>query len=243
MAKVLGWITFFLVAGLFLTGCQRKIKESEVTPTMTPNSTAENLIKLPGPKKTGEVSLEEAIQKRRSRRDFTDQPLTLAQISQILWAGQGITDESTGFRSAPSAGALYPLELYLVVKSEGAEGLEVGVYHYRPESHSLQVHLEGDVYSNFTEACLGQSAVGQAPVSLVITAEYGRTTEKYGERGKRYVEIEVGHVGQNVYLQAEALGLGTVVIGAYNDEEVSRILNLPAVQRPLYVIPLGYPKI
>lgn len=223
MVKVAGWITLRL-------------------PEMTPNLIEGDRIKLPEPKKTGEVSLEEAIQKRRSRRDFADKPLTLKQISQILWAAQGITDESTGFRAAPSAGALYPLELYLVVKDGGAEGLVGGVYYYQPESHSLQTHLKEVVYNDFVSACLGQSAVSQAPVSLIIAAEYRRTTGKYGEKGKRYVEIEVGHVGQNVYLQAETLGLGTCAIGAYNDQEVLKILNLPATQRLLYVMPIGHPK-
>lgn len=242
MVKVAGWVTFLLVFGFFLCGCRQIVKKSERLPEMTPNLIEENQIKLPEPRKAGEVSLEEAIQKRRSRRDFTDQPLTLKQISQILWAAQGITDESTGFRTAPSAGALYPLELYLVVKDEGVEGLVGGVYHYQTEDHSLQIYLEEDVQKDFAEACLSQSAVFQAPVSLVITAEYERTTGKYGEKGKRYVEIEAGHVGQNVYLQVEALGLGTCAIGAFDDGEVSKILNLPATQKPLYVMPIGHPK-
>lgn len=242
MARVARWITLFLVLGLFLAGCRQTVEKFEELPKMTPISTEEGQIKLPEPRKTGEVPLEEAIQKRRSRRDFADKPLTLAQISQILWSAQGITDESTGFRAAPSAGALYPLELYLVVKDGGAEGLAGGVYHYQTEDHGLQIYFEKDVQKDFAEACLGQSAVFQAPVSLVVAAEYERTTGKYGERGKRYVEIEVGHVGQNVYLQAEALGLGTCAIGAFDDQEVSKILNLPETQKPLYILPLGYPR-
>jgi len=242
MAKTVRWLTFVLVFGLFFTGCQEKVKEPEVSPTMTPTAVAKDQIKLPEPQKAGKVSLEETIQKRRSRRDFTDKPLNLAQISQILWAAQGITEEATGFRAAPSAGALYPLEVYVVAKEKGIEGLEAGVYRFIPEGHLLQVHQKRDMHQDFVAACLNQEACDLAPVSLVITAVYERTTEKYGERGRRYVEIEVGHVGQNVYLQTEALGLGTCAIGAYNDEKIARILNLPKEHEPLYIMPLGYPK-
>lgn len=246
MAKTARWLIFVFGIFFFLAGCElasempKRVRE--MTSTSTPNQVNEDFIILPEPRRTGETSLEETIQRRRSRRDFGDQALTLDRVSQILWAAQGITDEAQGFRAAPSAGALYPLEIYLVIKDQGVEGLEPGVYHYFPEGHRLQVRVKEDIYSEFAQACLGQEAVVQAPASLVVTAEYGRTTGKYGERGKRYVEIEVGHVGQNIYLQAEALELGTCAIGAYNDEEVSRILTLPAERRPLYIMPLGHPK-
>lgn len=197
---------------------------------------------LPEPKLKGKVSLEEAITKRRSKRDFLDQPLSLAQLSQILWAAQGVTDESTGFRAAPSAGALYPLEIYVVVGERGVDGLEAGAYYYQPEEHSLEPHLKQDVHQDFVAACLNQGACNLAPVSLVIAAEYERTTEKYGERGRRYVETEAGHVGQNVYLQVEALGLGAVTIGAFDDEAISQVLNLPPKHQPLYIMPIGYPR-
>ena len=164
--------------------------------------------------------------------------LTLWEISQVLWAAQGITDK-TGLRAAPSAGALYPLDLYLVVGKEGVEGLGEGVYHYLPQSHSLEPTLEGDVRQTLARLSLGQMSIAEAPLSLLITAEYERTTEKYGDRGVRYVHMEAGHVGQNVYLQAEALGLGTVTIGAFQDEEISKALNLPRSYRPLYVMPIG----
>lgn len=213
---------------------------------MTPQSpvAVKNKIELPEPKKEGGVSLEEAIQKRRSRRNFTNKPLNLGQLSQILWAAQGVTGENWGtkLRSAPSAGALYPLEIYLVVKKEGIEGLEVGIYHYLPDEHSLELHVAGDVYEAFGGACLEQGACRTAPLSLVIVAEYERTTAKYGERGRRYVHMEVGHVGQNVYLEAEVLGLGTVTIGAFDDERISRVLDLPQEHKPLYIMPIGWPE-
>jgi len=186
------------------------------------------------------MSLEEAILKRRSRRDFGDSPLTLGEISQILWAAQGITDK-TGLRAAPSAGALYPLDLYLVVGKQGVAGLGEGVYHYLPQSHSLEPTLEGDVRQTLARLSAGQMFIAEAPLSLLVTAEYERTTKKYGDRGVRYVHMEAGHVGQNVYLQAEALGLGTVTIGAFQDEEISQALDLPSGHRPLYVMPIGQP--
>lgn len=197
-------------------------------------------IKLPPPIVKGKVSLEQAIKKRRSERDFQDRALTLRQISQILWAAQGITEERGFKRAAPSAGALYPLELYLVVKK--VEGLEAGVYHYHPANHTLGLILRGNYQTPLAKACLGQMFIADAPVSLVMAAEYERTTAKYGKRGLRYVHIEVGHVGENVCLQVVASGLGTVTIGAFWDEEVSRSLSLPRNYKPLYVLPVGYVK-
>jgi nitroreductase len=174
-------------------------------------------IALPAPCLKGKTSLEEAISKRRSRREFKDSPLTLGQVSQILWAAQGITN-GEGRRAAPSAGALCPLDLYLAVGAQAVEGLMEGIYHYDPETF-----------------------IGEAPVALVITGEYERTSWKYGDRATRYVHMEAGHAAQNVYLQAEALGLGTVVAGSFQDEAVSQALGLPAGHRPLYIMPIGYP--
>ncbi len=201
-----------------------------------------NLISLPEPKTKGEVSLEETIVKRRSIRDFLDKPLSLAQLSQILWAAQGITDPEGFKRAAPSAGALYPLEIYIVIGENGVENLAAGVYHYLPQKHAIEIHQNGDPRHDLASAALGQYFIAEAPASLVIAAEYERTTGKYGERGVRYVHMEVGHAGENIYLQVEALGLGTVVVGAFNDEEVAQILNLPPNYEPLYIMPLGWPK-
>jgi SagB-type dehydrogenase family enzyme len=187
------------------------------------------------------MTLEEAILRRRSRRDFKDSPLTLGEISQVLWAAQGITDK-TGLRAAPSAGALYPLDVYLVVGRQGVEELGEGVYHYLPQSHSLEPILQGDVRQTLARLSLEQTFIAEAPLSLLITGEYERTTGKYGDRGVRYVHMEAGHVAQNVYLQAEALGLGTVTVGAFQDEEISQALNLPPSYRPLYVMPIGHPE-
>jgi SagB-type dehydrogenase family enzyme len=229
--------------GALVGGCGGSEEEAADTPTPSPSSTAEgtSTVLLPDPRLKGEMTLEEAILKRRSRRDFKDSSLALEEISQILWAAQGIT-ESGGFRAAPSAGALYPLDLYLVVGKQGVEGLGEGVYHYLPQSHSLELALQGDVRQTLARLSVQQMFIAEAPLSLLITGEYERTTGKYGERGVRYVHMEAGHVGQNVYLQVEALGLGTVTVGAFQDEEISQALKLPASYRPLYVMPIGHPE-
>ncbi|RLA84987.1 MAG: nitroreductase [Deltaproteobacteria bacterium] len=193
-------------------------------------------LKLPAPQLRGDLSLEEVLSHRRSVRSFRKEGLTLKEISQLLWAAQGITDPR-GFRTAPSAGALYPLEVYLVVGK--AEGLGSGVYHYLPKGHKLVKVKEGDVRSALCRAALGQPWVGEAPVVFCIAAEYERTTAKYGPRGIRYVHLEAGHAAQNLCLQAVSLGLGSVTVGAFGDQEVQRILGLPQRHRPLYLIPVG----
>jgi len=165
--------------------------------------------------------------------------LKLEQVSQLMWCAQGITDRRGMLRAVPSAGATYPLEAYVVVKDGGVEGLGAGVYRYEPEDHSLELVREGDLSEELASACLGQRWVKEAPVNIVITAVYARTTRRYGTRGERYVHIEVGHVGQNVYLQATAMGLGTVAIGAFYDDEVREVLGVPKDEVPLYVMPVG----
>lgn len=202
----------------------------------------EEIINLPMPRFKGEMSLEEAILKRRSRRDYQEKSLTLEQISQILWAGQGITEEKTGFRSAPSAGALYPLEIYIVVGGKGVKELKESVYHFIPQGHKIEKKKAGDLRQDLMRACLDQSSVAQAPVVLIITAEYERTTQKYGERGRQYIHMEAGHAAQNIYLQVESLGLTTVTIGSFDEGEIGKILNLPENYTSLYVMPIGYPR-
>lgn len=242
-----GTLAFAFVLLLVLSGVyfwvQKKKGEpaiSELETGLQPES-ASSAIPLPVPKTEGEMSLEEAMQKRRSQRDFLDKPLTLEHFSQIIWAGQGVTDSQSGFRTAPSAGALYPLEAYVVVGENSVGKLAAGVYHYLPENHSLAKILDKDRRSDLREACWGQSFVATAPVSLVIAVEYERTTGEYGERGIRYTHLEVGHAAENVYLQVTALGLGTVAVGAFDDEEVAKVLNLPSEHKPLCVMPIGYP--
>ncbi len=202
---------------------------------------AGNIVLLPLPRLKGNMSLEESIAYRRSIREYLDKPLTLNQLSQLLWAAQGLTELKWGFRASPSAGATYPLEIYVVVAENGVEGLEPGIYHYDPYTHTIRLTRKGDFVDELYEACLRQPWVKEAPVNIVIVAEYERTTRVYGERGIRYVHIEVGHVGQNIYLEATALGLGTVAIGAFYDDQVREILGLPPNYHPLYVMPVGVP--
>ncbi|MCX7984431.1 MAG: SagB/ThcOx family dehydrogenase [Bacteroidetes bacterium] len=196
----------------------------------------DTMIILPAPKIKGTYTVEEVLQKRRSVRHFSNRPLTLDELSQLLWAGQGITNQD-GLRTAPSAGATYPLELLVVVGN--VIGISQGIYRYVPSKHSLIVEQRGDKRKDLYNASLRQSSILQAPCSLIITAIYERTTEKYGERGVKYVHMEVGHVSQNIYLQAEALNLHTVAIGAFFDDQVSSVLRLMKNEHPLYIMPIG----
>ncbi len=182
---------------------------------------------------TGVVSLEEVLAARRSERDFTPEPLDLDDLSHLLWSAQGITEPDGNGRAAPSAGGTYPLELYVVD--------HLGLYHYLPAGHSLEVLGEDDLRPALAEAALGQQHVADAPAVVVITAVFARTEERYGERAERYVYLEAGHAAQNVLLQAVALDLGAVPVGAFHDEDVRRLLGLPADHIPLYLIPVGHP--
>ncbi len=202
----------------------------------------EGEILLPPRKTDGAMSVEQAIEGRRSERDFQSRPLSLACLAQIVWAAQGITDEGGELRAAPSAGAQYPLDVYAVVGQGGVEQVEAGVYRYSPQQHSLRLLSEGDMRQSLSQACLGQRYMAEAPLSLIITAEYDRIRDRYGERGIRYAHIEVGHAGENIYLQVEALGLGTVMVGAFYDDEVAKALGLPSDHAPLGVMPIGYPR-
>ena len=194
------------------------------------------LISLPESSHESNFSIEEALLKRRSTREYSGDPLTLDEISQILWSAQGITHENR-LRTAPSAGGLYPLELYVVVGD--VEGLEAGIYHYMPIENNLLKTVDGDRRSDIADAALGQDWVEKAAINIVITAIYERTTGKYDDRGIRYVHIEVGHAAQNICLQATALNLGVVTVGAFNDEKVVQILHLNPEEKPLYIIPIG----
>ncbi|HDN75696.1 MAG TPA: SagB/ThcOx family dehydrogenase [Acidilobales archaeon] len=194
-------------------------------------------IKLPKPVFTGHMSLEEVLYLRRSYRRFKDKPLNMKEISQLLWAAYGTN--RWGKKVVPSAGATYPLEIFLVVRDGGVVGLDPGVYRYLPDDHALELILKGDVSDALCRACLSQGWVKDAAINVIIGAIYERATGWYGERGIRYVLFEVGHSGQNVMLQATALGLGSVIIGAFIDNEVAKVLKLPRNVKPLYVIPIG----
>jgi SagB-type dehydrogenase family enzyme len=223
-------VLLILLAILFqMAGCT-----ADAQPTASPTPVVEGSeMVLPTPRQQGEVSLEDAIANRRSVREFTDEKLSWEQVSQLLWAAQGLTDPH-GLRAAPSAGALYPLEIYVALPD--------GAHHYLPEGHAVEMVTEEDLRDDLWEAGLQQDALQEAPTIFVITAVYERTEGKYGERAERYVELEAGHAAQNLLLQAVALGLGAVPIGAFYDDQVQAALGLPPDHRPLYLIPVGYPR-
>lgn len=191
-------------------------------------------IKLPQPKLTGNMPLETSIYYRRSARSFYPAKIPIEMLSQILWACQGITDKHWNFRSAPSAGAIYPLEIYIAD--------EKGVYHYIPATHSLELTTKGDKRPNLARASLTQNFISEAPVNLIITAILNRTKAKFGSRSGRYVLLEAGHAAENVLLQATALGLSSAPIGSFWDDVVASNLNLPPENDPLYILPIGYEK-
>jgi len=198
-------------------------------------------IYLPPPSQKGSISLEEAIAKRRSVRDFTPESISQSQLSQILWSAQGINNTRGRYRTVPSAGATYPLEVFVVCGRNCIEDIGEGIYHYDLARHSLTLHHKGDVRLELARAALDQEFIYEAPVDIIICAIYERTATRYGARGERYVHIEVGHAGQNIYLQATALGLATVAIGAFHDEAVREVLRLDKQYKPLYIMPVGRP--
>ena len=191
-------------------------------------------IKLPRPSFSSRTSIEEALKKRRSIRAYENLPLTLQEVAQLLWAAQGITNNN-GFRTAPSAGALYPLEIYLV--SGNIDKLSSGVYRYVAANHSLEKIKDGDRRIMLAKAAIGQASVKLAAADIVITAVFSRTIQKYGDIGKRFALMEAGHVAQNIYLQSVSLKLGTVSIGVFNGNDVKDVLDIK--EEPLYIMPIG----
>jgi len=205
-------------------------------------STAESAdgIELPAPILKGSVSLEEAVKNRRSARKYTSRALSIEQVAQLVWAGQGVTGGLAYKRAAPSAGGLCPLELYLVVKEGGVRGLPAGVYHYIAKYHKLEMVKKGGYNTAVAEAALGQMWMAEAPLMVVITAEYSRTTKKYGQRGIRYVHIDTGLAAENIILQAVALGLTTCPVGAFHDKELMQVINPGETLDPLLIVNIGY---
>ena len=229
--KVEMLLLVILLSMLWLAACTPDGRPGAL---MTSTQVTPEDILLPKPQLEGTMSLEEALAERRSVREFSDKLLTLEEFSQLLWAAQGITHPD-GYRTAPSAGALYPLEVYVVTPE--------GIYHYDPDDHRLRLHNPGDVRPALHAVALQQDPVLNAPAVFVISAVYERTAKKYGkERSLRYVHLEAGHAAQNLLLQAVALKLGAVPIGAFNDGEVKKVLTLPVDQQPLYLIPVGHPE-
>lgn len=196
-------------------------------------------IKLPAPHLDGNMSLEKAIQQRRTERSFRRMPISGQQFSQILWSAQGITGKGGFGRAAPSGGALYPADVYAVLGNHSVDSFEAGVYRYEPKEHSALNIAEGDRREEVAIASLGQMWMAGAAVSFVVTAQFGRITVKYGERGIRYALIEVGHIGQNIFLQCQSLGLAAGIVGAFNDREIARVIEAEENHEPLLILPAG----
>ena len=204
-----------------------------------PTGTRAEVLRLPAPAVKGAVSVEEALKSRRTVRRFAQRALDLKQVSQLLWATDG-ESEPRGLRTAPSAGATYPLEIYLVVGERGVRDLAPGVYRYLPQDHGLELHTKGEARPQVARASLHQVWMAEAPVMVVFAAQYRRCTNRYGQRGIMYTHMEVGHAAQNLFLQAEALGLGAGIVGAFEDRTMSQVLKLPADHEPLLIMPVGY---
>ncbi len=213
-----------LVLGVITMACPQQPPVDGAGPEM---------IDLPPPLTDGTISVEAAIQARRSVRRFTSEPLGTEQVGQLAWAAQGITEAGRGLRATPSAGATYPLEIYVITAD--------GAWSYRPREHALAPHIPGDIRERLAQAALGQDCVRTAPLIIAVTAIYERTAGRYGDRAQRYVHMEVGHLAQNVHLQAVAMGLGSVPVGAFDPGALSDCLRLPDEQVPLYLIPVGHP--
>ena len=188
-------------------------------------------IKLPQPELIGKLSLEETLAKRKSVRRFGDEKINLQQLSQLLWAGQGITRQKTGFRTAPSAGALYPMELYVVTAD--------AIYTYHPRGHSIVKIFDGDARPKLCAAALSQSCVRTAPCNIVIAGNVKKTAAKYRARARQYMLIEAGHIAQNILLQAVSLGLGAVPVGAFEEPKVIQACKLAPPLEPILIIPIG----
>ncbi len=203
------------------------------------SSLAAEAIKLPPPATKGGMPLTETLLIRRTVRHFATRPMDLAQLSQLLWEADGASDPQ-GHRTSPSAGATYPLDLYLVVGERGVTNLPAGVYHYDVRAHALTPLAQGDFQAPVARACLHQAWMTEAPVLVVITGEYRRCTARYGQRGIRYTHMEAGNVSQNLFLAAESLGLGAGIVGAFEDQALTQALKLPPAHEPLLVMPVGY---
>ena len=228
LMRSLGPILIIAACAQGMVACAADLAASSPSPAIAVTTV------LPPPMHSSEISLEEALTNRRSIREYGDQPLTVVELGQLLWAAQGSTDPR-GFRTAPSAGALYPLEIYLATAE--------GVFQYEPQPHQLRLMSQKDARPALYQAALQQEPVLRAPAVFVLTAVYARTAQKYGtERSPRYVHLEAGHAAQNLLLQATALALGAVPIGAFGDTEVRTALGLSEDQQPLYLIPVGHPR-
>ncbi|RKY31331.1 MAG: nitroreductase [Candidatus Omnitrophota bacterium] len=189
------------------------------------------------------ISLKDALNQRRSCRDFKEQAVELNTLASILWAANGEKFDSVtqATRTVPSAGAIYPLRLYLLTGKGGTDQLKEGLYRYQPKEHSLELISEGDRRAELSDACLSQDFIRIAPLSIIITGNIQLSSNRYRDRARQYVYTEAGHAAQNIYLSVTSFGLATVEVGAFIDDKVKTTLNLRREETPLLVMPIGYP--
>jgi len=197
---------------------------------------AGDTLSLPEVKVFGTVSVEEVLSARRSVREFKEEDVTLAQVAQLFWPAQGVTDtsEKRRFRTAPSAGSLYPLQVYAVWNGS--------VWQYLPKTHTAVLKTKDITRFDLAKGCRSPAVIQSAPVCFIITGNYSHTGRIYEDRGERYVNIEVGHAAQNLLLQAVALGLGSVPVGSVKEAELKTLMGLPEEETPLYILPVGVKK-
>ena len=241
-------LNFLIIAvtAIFMFGCNAPKKTNTESTPLVKEEGAQLTYSLPSPILDGTVSVEKTMNDRRSRRSYVDRAISAEQLSQILWSAYGINlprpdvaNLRGGLRTAPSAGARYPFEIYVLVGK--VTGIETGLYRYIADGHKIIRVSEKDKRADLAAAALNQTMISDAPISLFYSAIYSRMTDRYGDRGReRYVCIDLGHSSQNVYLQAEALKLGTCAIGAFIDDRVKAVMELPAEEEPLYIMPVGY---
>jgi SagB-type dehydrogenase family enzyme len=200
-------------------------------------------VSLPAPQLTGNLSVEAAIENRRSVRHYSNESVTLDNVSQILWSAQGITNTQYQLRATPSAGQVYPLEVY-VIAGPNVTGLKEGVYQYEPSNNTLEMFMNGDLRGDLSTIADGQPWVKQAPLDILITGNNQKMMDKYPDKDLsiRFVDLEAGHAGENIYLQAESLGLVTVSLGSFDSNQLSQKFELPSNETPLYIFPIGHPQ-
>ena len=235
---------YLLVLVLFALAACKNTKEGQTQTPLTKVDGEQLTYILPSPLTDGTVSVEYALANRRSQRNFTDQAISAEQLSQLLWAAYGVTrpipdhpNLRGGLRTAPSAGGLYPFEIYVLIGK--VTGVETGVYKYVSQEHKIVRVTDQDLRESLSAASYGQTHIKEAPISILHAAIYSRTTGKYGDRGRGFVYMDAGHSSQNIYLQAEALGLGTCTVGGFSDEAVAKVMQLPEEEVPLCIMPVG----
>lgn len=237
-------MSLMLMIILLVPGCGTKDKPVIKQTAMINADTSALSFQLPSPRTTGTMSVEEALSLRRSHRSYTDESITSEDLSQILWAAYGVTKPTSnpnvpgGLRTAPSAGATYPLNIYVLIGK--VKGIETGYYRYVPDGHKVIRISDKDLRQDLCSAAFNQEMIKKAPASLFFTATFSRATKRYGDRAiKRYVCMDLGHSAQNVYLQAEALHLGTCAIGAFDDAAVKKVMQVSDEEEALYIMPVG----